>query len=72
MVGLAGETAIAVTVGADTVRDALPLRPSKEAVTMVDPGATAVAMPEIVTVATLAFASVHVANLVTSADEPSL
>ncbi len=54
------------------MRVALPLMPSKEAVTVVDPGAIAAAMPEAVMVATLELSSVQAADLVTSAVEPSL
>lgn len=73
-VALPGVSAIELRVftGAGTVRVALPLTPSKEAVTVVDPGASAAAMPDEEMVATLAFASVQAADLVTSAVEPSL
>ncbi len=72
MVGLAGEMAMEVSVGAGTVRVVLPLSPSKEAVMVVDPGAIAAAMPDAVMVATLELSSVQAADLVTSAVEPSL
>jgi hypothetical protein len=45
---------------------------STVAVTVVEPAATAVASPDEVMVATFAFASVQVAEAVTSAVEPSL
>ena len=74
MPGLAGETAMELRVfgAADTESVVLPLRLSMEAVIVVEPGATAVATPVALMVATFAFASVQVAELVTSAVEPSL
>lgn len=74
MLTVAGVTAIAVSVfaGAETVMLALPLRPSMVAVMVVEPAASAVAMPEAVIFATLALASVQVADAVTSWEEPSL
>jgi hypothetical protein len=73
-VAVAGETAIDVTVfvAAGTVSVALPLTPSRVAVIVVEPAATAFAMPDGVIVATAAFASVQFADAVTSAVEPSL
>src|SRR5581483_10640764 len=73
-VALPGVSAIELRVieGAGTVSVVLPLTPSKEAVTVVDPGAIAAALPDGEMVATLAFASVQAADLVTSAVEPSL
>jgi hypothetical protein len=64
MPGLAGETAMEVRVfgGVGTVRVALPLMPSMDAVTVVEPGATALAMPEEVMVAIFESESVHVAD----------
>jgi hypothetical protein len=74
MLGLAGVTEIPVTVlaAAVTVKVATPLIPFIEAVTVVEPAASAVASPAELIVATAAFASVHVAVDVTFAVEPSL
>jgi hypothetical protein len=74
MVAVAGDTAMEVSVlgGAATVRVAFPLTLPMAAVTVVEPAATAVAMPDAVIVATCPLASVQVADAVTSAVEPSL
>ena len=74
MLGAAGVTAMDVSVlaGAETVRVALPLRPFMVAVTVAEPAASAVAMPEEVIFATFGPASVQVADAVTSWEEPSL
>jgi hypothetical protein len=63
---------LSVLGGAETVRVALPLRPSMVAVIVVEPAASAVAMPEEVIFATVGPASVQVADAVTSWEEPSL
>jgi hypothetical protein len=44
-----------------TVKGAFPLTPFSEAVTVVEPEATAVASPELSMVATAVFATAHVA-----------
>jgi hypothetical protein len=74
MVAVDGETAMAVRVfaAAAMVRVALPLILPMVAITVVDPAATAFAMPDGLIVATAAFASVQVAVAVTSAVDPSL
>jgi hypothetical protein len=74
MVAVAGETAMEASVfaGAAIVRVAVPLSAPMVAVTVVEPVATAVAIPDEVMVATFAFASVQAAEEVTSAVEPSL
>jgi len=69
------QVVIFVPVPADsvTVIDAVPDSPDgSEALIVVEPAATAVAIPEEVMIATFAFASVQVAAEVTSAVEPSL
>jgi NAD(P)H-hydrate repair Nnr-like enzyme with NAD(P)H-hydrate epimerase domain len=58
--------------GAGTVTVVLPLTPLREAVTAVEPAATAVTVPAGFTVATAEFALVHVAVAVTLAVELSL
>jgi hypothetical protein len=63
---------VSVLGAASTVRLAVRLRLPMAAVTVVDPAATAVAIPEAVMVATLPLASVQVADVVTSAVDPSL
>ena len=74
MVAVAGETAMEASVfaGVAMVRVAVPLSAPMVAVTVVEPAATAVAIPAAVMVATLPFASVQVAEEVTSAVVPSL
>jgi hypothetical protein len=74
MVAVAGETAMEASVfaGAAIVRVAVPLSAPMLAVTVVEPAATPVAIPDEVMVATFASASVQVAEEVTSAVEPSL
>ena len=74
MVAVAGETAMEASVfaGVAIVRVAVPLIAPMAAVTVVEPAATAVAIPAAVMVATLPFASVQVAEEVTSAVVPSL
>jgi hypothetical protein len=74
MVAVAGETAMEASVfaGAAIVRAAVPLRAPMVAVTVVEPAPMAVAIPDEVMVASFAFASVQVAEEVTSAVEPSL
>jgi hypothetical protein len=74
MLAVPGEMAIAVRVfdGAATVSVAFPAMVSRVAVTVVEPAATAVALPAEVMVATFAFVSVQLAVAVTSAVEPSL
>ena len=74
MAAVAGETAMEASVfaGVAIVRVAVPLIAPMAAVTVVEPVATPVAIPDEVMVATFAFASVHVAEEVTSAVEPSL
>jgi hypothetical protein len=69
---LAGEIAIDFSVAAGTVSVAVPLKAPVEAVTVLDPAATAVATPPELTVATEALELVHVAVEVTSAVELSL
>lgn len=63
---------VRVFAGAETVILALPLTPPIVAVMVVEPAASAVAMPEAVIFATFALASVQVADAVTSWEEPSL
>lgn len=67
-------TAMEASVFGDAaiVRVAVPLSEPRLAVTVVEPVAMAVAIPDEVMVATFAFASVQVAEEVTSAVEPSL
>jgi hypothetical protein len=74
MVTVAGETAMEASVfaGAAIVRVAVPLSAPMVAVTVVEPAATPVAIPDEVMVATFPFASAQVAEEVTSAIEPSL
>jgi hypothetical protein len=74
MVAVAGDTVMAVSVfcAAATVRVALPVSPPIAAVTVVEPEATAVAMPDFVIVATFPSPSLQVAAVVTSEVEPSL
>jgi len=74
MVSIAGVTAMEVRVfgAAETVRSALPLTPSRVAVTVVEPAASAVTMPEAVIFAIAGLVSVQVADAVTSWLEPSL
>jgi hypothetical protein len=74
MLAVAGETAMAVNVFATaaTVSVALPLMPSRVAVTVVEPAATAVASPDGLMEATFGSASVQRADAVTFAVEPSL
>jgi hypothetical protein len=72
MFAVPGDTAIAVTVLAVTVSEALPLIPLRVAVTVVDPTATHVANPPEPIVATPVFPVVHFAAEVTTAVEPSL
>ena len=69
-----GVTAMEVTVGAaaDTVMAAVPLIPLSEAVTVVEPEATAVARPAALMVATLVFALTQVTLLVILAVVPLL
>jgi hypothetical protein len=55
-----------------TVRDAIPLTPLRDAVIVVEPAATAVARPEVFTVATAVFELVQLTLPVRSAVEPSL
>lgn len=71
---MAGETAIDVTVfvAAGTVSVALPLTLPTAAVIVVEPAATAFAMPDVLIVATAVFASDQLADAVTSAVDPSL
>lgn len=73
-VGLAGVTAMEESVGATalTVRALLPLTLCNVAVMVAVPAATAVTIPLEFTVATAAALLVHVAELVTSAVDPSL
>jgi hypothetical protein len=74
MVAVAGVTAMEASVFGDAaiVRVAVPLSAPMLAVTLVEPVAMPVAIPDEVMVATFAFASVQVAEEVTSAVEPSL
>ena len=74
MVVVAGDTAMEVSVfgAAETMRSALPLTPSRVAVTVVEPAARAVTMPEAVIFATAGLVSVQAADAVTSWVEPSL
>jgi hypothetical protein len=74
MVAVVGVTAMEamVFVTAETVRSALPLTLSRVAVTVVDPAASAVTMPEAVIFATAGLVSVQAADAVTSWVEPSL
>jgi hypothetical protein len=74
MLPVAGETEIDVIVfvAAVTVSIAAPLTPLSEAVTMLEPAATAVASPVVLIVATPTVADVQVAVEVTFAVEPSL
>lgn len=67
-----GETAMDVTFFVVTVRAAVALIPPTDAVTLVAPGATPVARPLEVTVATEALAVAQVAAVVTLAVELSL
>jgi hypothetical protein len=67
-----GDTEIAVSVLVTTLSAAVPLTPLSEAVTAVEPGATAVASPFKLMVATAAVATVQLAVAVTSAVELSL
>lgn len=68
MAAVAGDTAMEVSVfgAAETVRSALPLMPSRVAVTVVEPAARAVTMPEAVTFAIAGLVSVQAADAVTS------
>lgn len=64
---------IPVSVGAAvTVRVALPLTPFTVAVMLAVPTATAVASPDVLTVATEVLEELQVADEVTEAVEPSL
>lgn len=64
---------IPVSVGAAvTVRVALPLTPFTVAVMLAVPTATAVASPDVLTVATEVLDELQVADVVTEAVEPSL
>jgi hypothetical protein len=67
-----GDTEIAVSVLVTTLSVAVPLTPLSEAVTAVEPRATAVASPFELMVATAAVATVQLAVAVTSAVELSL
>ena len=75
MLGFPGDTAIDVRLGvaaACTVRVAVPLMPFTAALTVVEPAATAEAIPEELIVAIAVFAVVQVAVEVTFAVELSL
>ncbi|MGA8273270.1 MAG: hypothetical protein WB919_17030 [Candidatus Sulfotelmatobacter sp.] len=74
MLGVVGHTVIEVIVGviATTLSVALPLSPINDAVTAVEPVATAVARPVEFTVATAVFAAVQLAVELTFPVEPSL
>jgi len=74
MLAVAGVTLIEVTVrvAACTVRAAEPFIPLSEAVTVLDPAASAVANPALLTEAIEDGFTVHVAVELTSAVEPSL
>lgn len=65
-----GETAMEESLGTFSV--ALPLTPLSEAVTPVVPGATAVARPAALAVATAGLAAVQTALAVTFCYDPSL
>ena len=66
MAGVPGVTAMDTIVAAPTVRSVLPLCPSKVAVMVVVPGATALASPPGAMVAKPVWEEVHTALLVTS------
>jgi hypothetical protein len=66
-----GETEMEESTGV-TVSVAVPVIPVSDAVTAVEPAATAVARPDAFTVATAGLEVVHAALAVTSAVEPSL
>ena len=72
--GLAGVTAMEerVFAAAVTVRVAEPVTPLSEAEMVVVPAATAVARPEVLTVAVAVLEEAHVAVALTLAVEPSL
>jgi hypothetical protein len=74
MLAVAGVTEIAVTVFATavTLSAAVPLTPPSDAVIVLEPAATPVAMPDEFTVATAVFEVVQVAVDVTFAVDPSL
>ena len=67
-------TAMELSVGAAaaTVMVAVPLKPLMDAVTVVEPEATALTRPPVLTVATAELAVAQVAVEVTLAVEPSL
>jgi hypothetical protein len=67
-----GDTEIAETTFATTLRVEVPLTPLSEAPTVVEPGATPVARPVEFTVATAAVTTVQLAVAVTSSVELSL
>jgi hypothetical protein len=69
-VAVPGETEMVVR--AFTLKVAVPLMPPKEAVTAVEPDATAVARPAALMVATAGLAADHCAVAVTLCVEPSL
>jgi len=69
-VAVAGE--MEMEVKARTFRVAVPVIPSKEAVTAVEPEATAVAMPDGLMVATAVLATDHCTVAVTLCVDPSL
>jgi hypothetical protein len=70
--GVVGDNEMAVTALDVTVSVAVPLTPLIEAVTVVEPVATAVASPDEPIVATEGLTAVQFAVAVTSAVEPSL
>jgi hypothetical protein len=72
MLGLAGVIAMDFSVAAETVIVAVALTPSSEAVTVVEPAATAVATPLEFTVATEVSAVDHVACELIFPVDPSL
>jgi hypothetical protein len=71
MLGAAGVTVMLVSVFAVTVSDPVPLTPLREAVMVVVPAATQVAMPVALMVAAAVLELVHVAEELMLAVEPS-
>jgi hypothetical protein len=72
MLAVPGETAIDVTALVAALNCAVPVTSLKEADTVTEPGATAVAIPPAVMVAIAALELVHLADDVTSSVVPLL
>jgi hypothetical protein len=74
MLAVAGVTAMdeSVFVAAVTVSAAVPITPLNDAVTVLDPAATADAIPEALIVAVAVLELVHAAVVLTFAVEPSV